>query len=71
MFTHFSIDFICLMVLADECHGFGPGKGGAFAVGVERRFVPSADSIEALFALAVCERIFGVHVKAVGAYVEF
>src|SRR5581483_3219707 len=45
-------------------------EGGALARGVERRFAPGVEQIDALLALAALAQGLAVHVQAIGAAVD-
>src|SRR6185437_4996623 len=70
MRAHLFIHRVGHMSVRDQSKGFGPGQGGAFAVGVERAFAPGIQRVEPLLALTDGAQIFPVHVDAVGAAVD-
>src|SRR5262249_15717713 len=49
---------------------FGPGEGSTLARGIDGRFMPGWNEVQALSGLAETPRIFGVFVDAEGALVD-
>ena len=70
MLFHFVVDVVGGAGFSDVSQGFGPGEGGFFPVGEERRFAEGGEAIEALLGFAEMARFAGVHVQTEGAAVD-
>src|SRR6516225_4161501 len=64
------VDGVGNMSLRDQGHRLGPGKGGALALAVVRRFMPCVQQIEALLRLATSARFARMHMDAIGATID-
>lgn len=56
--------------LGEQSQRLRPCQSGAFAAGIERRFAPGVQQVEAFFGLALLAGLRGVHVEAERARVE-
>src|SRR5258706_11221690 len=70
MLLQIGVDIVGGVGLRDLRYGFGPGEGGALAVGEEGSLTPGFERVEALLGFSDGAGVDGMHVEAVTATVD-